>query len=133
MDVVYAARAPIDDAELSRLHASAFGAKRSDTVPWSTRLERHSLTWVTANLGRELIGFVNVIGDGGVHAIILDAIVTPRLHEHGIGTKLIERAADEARVMGCEWLHVDFEPQLAGFYLERCGFEPSMAGVLRLH
>ncbi|MFD1374091.1 hypothetical protein [Actinoplanes sichuanensis] len=30
------------------------------------------------------------------------------------------------------WLHVDFEPHLARFYLEGCGFQPTRAGLVRL-
>jgi hypothetical protein len=33
---------------------------------------------------------------------------------------------------GCEWLHVDFEEHLRGFYLESCGFTPTGAGLIAL-
>jgi hypothetical protein len=39
------------------------------------------------------------------------------------------RAATEA---GCEWLHVDFDDDLSGFYIETCGFTPAQAGVIAL-
>lgn len=55
-----------------------------------------------------------------------------RLHRHSIGKKLIEIAAAETRARGCEWLHVDFEESLAGFYLGGCGFRTTAAGLLRL-
>jgi hypothetical protein len=41
-------------------------------------------------------------------------------------------ATEHARTAGCEWLHVDFEPHLTEFYMDRCGFRPTSAGLLRL-
>jgi hypothetical protein len=41
-------------------------------------------------------------------------------------------AADESARAGCDWLHVDFEPHNARFYLDRCGFVPTPAGLIRL-
>jgi GNAT superfamily N-acetyltransferase len=124
-------RGPVDDAELSALHATAFGV---DPVvePWSVRLERHSLLWVTAADDGRLVGFANVIGDGGAHAVLLDVVVDPARQGSGIGTRLVEAAADAARDAGCEWLHVDFEAELAEFYLGACRFRPTAAGLRRL-
>jgi hypothetical protein len=39
---------------------------------------------------------------------------------------------DATRDAGCEFLHVDFEPHLRGFYFGGCGFEPAEAGLMRL-
>lgn len=50
----------------------------------------------------------------------------------GIGTELVRRARDAARDAGCEWLHVDFEPQLRPFYFGACGFVSTDAGLIRL-
>ena len=44
---------------------------------------------------------------------------------------LVERAAGAAKAAGCAWLHVDFDPELEGFYAG-CGFLPTAAGLLRL-
>jgi len=30
------------------------------------------------------------------------------------------------------WLHVDFEPHLAAFYLGACGFQSTSAGLIHL-
>ena len=89
------------------------------------------MTWVTARSER-LVGFVNVIGDGGVHAILLDTCVHQDLQRNGIGERLVKKAADEARRRGCEWLHADYEERFADFYERTFGFRPSRAGVLRL-
>ena len=125
-------RGPVDDVELSALHARAFGAVDVAVVPWSDRLDRHSLLWVTAEDAGRLVGFTNVIGDGGAHTIMLDVVVDPARQRTGLGTRLVEAAADAAREAGCEWLHVDFEENLADFYLGACGFRPTAAGLRRL-
>lgn len=125
-------RGPVDNAALSALHARAFGAAEVAVVPWSDRLDRHSLLWVTAVDTGRLVGFADVIGDGGAHAVVLDVVVDPARQGSGLGTRLVEAAADAARESGCEWLHVDFEKGLADFYLGACGFRPTAAGVLRL-
>jgi GNAT superfamily N-acetyltransferase len=125
-------RAPVDDIALSALHAHAFAIAAVDPAPWSERLERHSLLWVTAEEFGRLIGFVNVIGDGGKHAVLLDTVVDPTHQGHGLGQQLVEAAAKGAREAGYEWLHVDFEDDLADFYLRVCGFDRTAAGLRRL-
>lgn len=79
-----------------------------------------------------LIGFVNVIGDGGAHAVLLDMIVDPAAQHQGVGRRLVEEASEAARQLGCRWLHVDYEPALAAFYEQTCGFRRTPAGLLRL-
>jgi hypothetical protein len=49
----------------------------------------------------------------------------------GVGTALVRQAAAAARARGATWLHVDYEPHLAGFY-QACGFRATAAGLLRL-
>lgn len=132
MTVAFRVSPEVDDRALSALHHLAFDSGSTSLIPWSSRLKRHSIAWVTAEDESGLVGFVNVVGDGGAHAIILDAVVLPARQGEGIGGQLIETAAAEARSRGCQWLHVDFEPDLAGFYLQRCGFQPTPAGLMRL-
>jgi len=43
----------------------------------------------------------------------------------------VKYAVAEAKQHGLEWIHVDYEPYLQGFYAS-CGFKSSAAGVLRL-
>lgn len=92
---------------------------------------RHALTVVCAYRGDELVGFVRVAWDGGVHAFLLEPTVHPNYRHRGIGRSLVEQAADVARQRGMEWLHVDYEPQLHPFYAA-CGFKPTHAGLIRL-
>jgi GNAT superfamily N-acetyltransferase len=124
-------RFEVDDEALSELHRRAFGLAGRVDRPWAERLSRYSLTWVGAFDRESLVGFVNVCGDGGSHAFILDTAVDPGSQLRGIGRALVESATAEATRAGCEWLHVDFEPQLRPFY-EACGFSTTEAGLLRL-
>jgi GNAT superfamily N-acetyltransferase len=101
-------------------------------MPWRQRLQRHALTWVGAFDSGLLVGFVQVCWDGGAHAFLLDTVVDPRWQRGGIGQRLVGAAAADARAAGCQWLHVDFEPQLEAFYLSNCGFKSTRAGLMRL-
>ena len=131
MSVAYEWRAEVADDELNTLHAEGFGHPVLDEG-WGARLAAHSLGWVCAREGAELVGFVNVIGDGGVHAVVLDTAVAAAHRRQGIGTRLVQVATAHARSAGCEWLHVDFEPQLRDFYFAACGFRPTDAGLIAL-
>jgi GNAT superfamily N-acetyltransferase len=121
-----------DDEALSRLHALAFGSATEMVAPWGERLRRHSLTWAGVFAGDELVAFVHVVWDGGVHGFLLDTIVHPAHQREGLGRAVVEAAVRQARSAGCEWLHVDYEPRLGEFYREACGFGPTAAGLLRL-
>lgn len=130
-EIEYRVRQWPELAALGKLREAAWGGK-DDGQWWQPVLER-SLTWSTAFDGETLVGFVNVAWDGGVHAFLLDTTVHPDWGRRGIGTELVRRAAQAAREHdGLEWLHVDYEPHLIGFY-EGCGFAPTPAGLLRLN
>ncbi|WP_329117506.1 GNAT family N-acetyltransferase [Streptomyces sp. NBC_01465] len=90
-----------------------------------------SLVWIAAHRGDRLVGYVNVVGDGGAHAFILDTTVHPEEGRRGLGVRLVRAAAAEARARGAEWLHVDYEPELEPFYAA-CGFRPTAAGLMNL-
>jgi len=127
-EVEYRVDASPTNAELFALRQDAWG--EHEEVDW-TPILRRSLAFMTAHAGGQLIGFVNVAWDGGVHAFLLDTTVHTGWQRRGTGTTLVQRAADLARERGAEWLHVDFEPQFAGFY-RACGFWATQAGLLRL-
>ena len=124
-------RGPFDNAALNALHAEGFGHRVLED-DWWAQVNRHSLGWVCAREDGQLAGFVNVAWDGGVHAFLLDTLVTARVRRRGVGTKLVAVASDGARAAGCEWLHVDFEDHLSGFYYGACGFTPAKAGLITL-
>ena len=131
MTPTYEWRGDFENEEVNRLHAECFEHRVLDD-DWKAQVERHSLGWVTARDGAELVGFVNVPWDGAIHALILDTMVTPGRRRQGVGTKLVERAVDEARAAGCEWMHVDFDDQLKQFYFDACRFRPTNAGLIAL-
>lgn len=131
MTVRYEVRFPVDDRELSTLHALAFEGPL-EVHQWAERLERWALTWVGAFSNDQLVGFVQVCWDGGAHAFVLDTAVHPDYGRQGIGKQLVLTAAEEAKAAGCEWLHVDYEPHLTAFYVDACGFRPTDAGLLKL-
>ena len=128
MTVHYTVSERPDLAAYQTLWQAAWSASEPDNL---NRLN-HSLTWMCAYQGSQLIGFVNVAWDGGVHAFLLDAAVHPDCQRQGIGRELVRRAAEESRQRGMHWLHVDFEPHLLGFY-RGCGFRATDAGLMRLN
>ena len=75
---------------------------------------------------------MNVAWDGGDHAFLLDTKTHSVFQHKGIGTRLVELAARYAKTAGCEWLHVDFEPELERFYFNACGFRRTPAGLIHL-
>ena len=127
----YEWRGEFTNDAINQLHAEGFG-HRLLTDDWWGQVNRHSLGWVVAYDGDELVGFVNVPWDGGIHAFIIDTLTAPRVRRRGIGTELVAVAARESAKAGCEWLHVDFDDHLARFYFESCGFRPTQAGLIRL-
>jgi GNAT superfamily N-acetyltransferase len=121
---------PVSDAEMMTLITAHGG----NAVPgWWDRIRPYSLGWVIARLpGDGLAGFVNVAWDGGDHAFLLDTKVARDHQRQGIATALVGHAVRHAQAAGCEWLHVDFEPHLAMFCLDACGFQSTPAGLIRL-
>jgi GNAT superfamily N-acetyltransferase len=129
-DLAYEWRGPLSDAEMVELVESHGGhAVRG----WWDQIRGHSLGWVTARSSDgTLIGFVNVAWDGGDHAFLIDTKTRGGQQHRGIGTAVVQRAAERAKAAGCEWLHVDFRPELAAFYFDACGFVPTDAGLIHL-
>lgn len=131
MTITYEWRGEFENAAVNALHAKGFGHRVLD-VDWLERVHRHSLGWVCARSDSELVGFVNIAWDGGVHAFILDTVVRADLRRSGIGVGLVDTAVRGARAANCEWLHVDFEDDLRAFYFDGCGFKPTTAGLIAL-
>jgi GNAT superfamily N-acetyltransferase len=119
--IEYEWRGPFTNDEVNVLHAEAFGTRvfTADEWDWVDLTARHSLGWVVARDGGLLAGFVNVVWDGSHRG-------------RSIGTRLVGIAKQHAREAGCEWLHVDFDPELSAFYVEACGFRPTSAGLIAL-
>lgn len=129
-DVILQWRGPLSDDEMVDLVASHGGTP----VPgWWDQIRPDSLGWVTARLGDgTVIGFVNVASDGGDHAFLIDTKTRGAHQRQRVGTRVVKFAAQHAKAAGCEWLHVDFDDDLAAFYFGACGFEPTKAGLINL-
>jgi GNAT superfamily N-acetyltransferase len=132
--ITYVWRGSVDNDELNRLHAEAFDTRvySAQEWDWVELLERHSLGWVVARDGETLVGFVNVIWDGLVHAWLQDTMVSSDARHRGVGAEVVKLAIEQARAAGCEWMHVDFDEHLERFYLGACGFSSTPAGVIAL-
>ena len=124
-------RGAFTNDEVNALHAECFdhGLLADD---WYGQVHRFSLGWVCARRADALVGFVNVAWDGGVHAFVLDTMVTAAARRQGVATELVAVATDAARDARCEWLHVDFDEHLRSFYLDSCGFATTGAGTIAL-
>jgi len=131
MALTYEWRGDFENAEVNALHAEAFQHRVLED-DWNGQVRNHSLGWVCARDRDELVGFVNMAWDGGVHAFILDTMVTAKAGRRGVATQLVAVAVTEARAVGCEWLHVDFEDHLRTFYFDACGFASTNAGLIAL-
>jgi predicted N-acetyltransferase YhbS len=132
MAITYEWRGAFESREVEALHSEAFHHDVVEDFDWEKQALNHSLGWVCARDGGEMVGFVNVAWDGAAHAFILDTMVTQQAGRQGIGTKLVSLAVRRAQAAGCDWLHVDFEDHLTAFYFSACGFTPTNAGLIAL-
>jgi GNAT superfamily N-acetyltransferase len=119
---------PVGTGELNSLFSSAW--KEHQPRDFDPVLRR-SLVYFTAHHDGRLIGFVNVAWDGGLHGFIVDTTVHPDFQRRGIGLALLRAARAAAFDAGLEWLHVDYEAELATFY-DAAGFRPTAASVWRV-
>ncbi len=118
----------VTNDELNTLFATAWNNHSSrDFVPILAR----SLFYVCAYVDSQLVGFVNFVWDGGVHAFLLDTTVHPDFQRRGIGLQIVRAGIDAVRRYDIEWIHVDYEQHLHEFYAQ-CGFAPTLAGLINL-
>lgn len=132
--VRYEWRGDFTNAEVNALHAEAFETRvfADDEWDWVALTAAHSLGWVTARDEGRLVGFVNVLWDGLVHAWLQDTMVATSARGRGVGVGVVGVARRAAAEEGCEWLHVDFDDHLRPFYFDACGFTPTNAGLIPL-
>lgn len=123
--VVYSHRAELVHGELQALFTAAWGSPKADYRP----VLAHSFTWVSAHTAGQLVGFVNVAWDGGVHFFLLDTTVHPDWRHQGIGRRLVHEAISDCRGRG-EWMHVDSDADLMSSFYGPCGFDHAPAGVM---
>lgn len=131
-EVVYRHCPAVTNAELNALFALAWPQHTwRDFQPVLRRSLAYIGAYTTDRTVDRLIGFINLAWDGGLHAFVLDTTVHPALRRRGIGRQLVRQAVAAARAHGVEWVHVDFEAPLRGFY-RQCGFRPTAAGLLQV-
>ena len=97
MAITYGWRGDFTNTEANELHAEAFQTRVFDGLEWDwNRLVAvHSLGWVVARSDDgTLVGFVNVLWDGLVHAFIQDTMVAKHARGQHIGTQLIAAARE---------------------------------------
>lgn len=129
-NITYRWRGQLTDEEMVEL-VDAHGGNAE--AGWWSRIRPRSFGWVTARAeDGQLIGFVNVVSDGGDHAFLIDTKTHGQRQRKGIGTMTVRFAAEHAKAAGHEWLHVDFEPHLSAFYFDSCGFRRTEAGLIHL-
>lgn len=94
------------------------------------QIREHSLGWVSARDDDGLlVGFVNVAWDGGDHDFHIDNKRRGSHQRRATGQELVRTAVVNTAAAGCEWLVVDFGPELAPFYFDACGFPHTEAGL----
>lgn len=84
--IAYEWRGDFENTTVNALHAEGFNHRALD-IDWLAQIHQHSLGWVCARRDGELVGFVNVARDGGVHAFILDTVVRGDLRRSGSSTQ----------------------------------------------
>jgi GNAT superfamily N-acetyltransferase len=134
VSIDYEWRGEFANGEINALHAEAFETRVFDDAEWDWvgQVNAHSLGWVVARSDGAMVGFVNVVWDGLLHAWLQDTMVASASRGNAIGTELVAAARNGAKDAGCDWLHVDFDPDLASFYIGACGFTPTSAGLIEL-
>lgn len=124
-------RGPITDDEMLDLVDSCGG---NSVAGWWNQIRPHSLGWAAArDEAGQLVGFVNVAWDGSDHAFLIDTKTRGGRQREGIATRVVRHAALQAKVAGCQWLHVDFRDDPALFYFDACGFTRTEAGLIDLY
>lgn len=126
--VEYRTNPVVTNEDLNALFANAWPDHHTRDF---TPVLKKGLGYVCAYQRDRLVGFVNVAWDGEQHAFLLDTTVHQDMQRQGIGLELVCRAENMAREAGLEWLHVDYEAQLSGFY-EKGGFKNTTAGLIKL-
>jgi GNAT superfamily N-acetyltransferase len=92
----YTWRGEFTNNEINALHAQAFGTRifTDDEWDWKALVASHSLGWIVARDDDVLVGFVNVVWDGFLHAWLQDTMVSQTAGRRGIGTQLVAAARE---------------------------------------
>jgi|SRR5579872_2552813 len=82
--------------------------------------------------GNILIGFVRVISDRSMHALIADLMVHPQYQRHGLGKQLLQKVVSDLQAAKFSFIELTFYKGqgLEQFYKE-CGFELIEGGIIK--
>ena len=124
----YEVNGVIDEEQLNALFGDAWPRhRRTHFAP----ILDSSLLYVMAYSEERLVGFARVEGCGGVRGFVVGPTVHPDFHRQGIGTALLNEAAEAGQERGLRTLHVEFASELRPLYAA-AGFQHTAAGVRRL-
>jgi ribosomal protein S18 acetylase RimI-like enzyme len=77
-----------------------------------------------------LIGFVRVVGDGCVHAHIVDLTIHPDYQHRGLGTGLVKKVITDLKEDGINFISLTYDRNLEDFY-RKSGFEVCGGGIIK--
>jgi ribosomal protein S18 acetylase RimI-like enzyme len=97
---------------------------------YQTALKR-SVFYICAFEGENLIGFLDVVGNGVTDAYIQNLLVAADWQGRGIGKAMMELSVKLLTEMGVRTVWLIFDPELEPFY-RQFGFAPLSGGRLRL-
>lgn len=106
-----------------------------EAVGWSADVELYRQTlgrtylWIGCFVGRELVGYVDVVSDGVADAYLRDLMVHPDHQRQGLGRRLVTLAIKQVRCDGIRMMNVVFDPRLASFY-QGLGFHLVAGGLV---
>jgi hypothetical protein len=102
-------RGAFTSAEVNALHAEAFETRIYDKLEWNwAELVYHNcLASVVARDGADLVGFVNVLWDGLVHAWQQNVMIASRAGTRASVPSWSVRPGTAPKAAGCDYLHLD--------------------------
>ena len=77
----------------------------------------------------QLIGFVNVISDGVLDALLVDLMVHPSFQKQGLARALVTEAVTSLKSDAIRYIQVIFDPGLVEFY-RKCGFSTIQSAAM---
>lgn len=124
----YEVNGPADETGLNDLFEAAWPRyKRLEFAP----LLEASLLYVIAYGDDDLVGFVRVVPCGLTRGFVLGPTVHPSMQGQGIGTALLDEAAEAAKADGMKMLIVEFRSDQREFY-QKAGFRHAASGIRTL-
>jgi GNAT superfamily N-acetyltransferase len=120
-EIEYRAQVPDPVAFVGLFETTGWDPQGRLTVEAAAEALGH--TWYAASAydGARLVGTGRIIGDGVLHALLVDVIVDPAYRRRGIGSGIVERLVAECRAHRIFYTQLFCARGNRGFY-ERLGF-----------